>query len=372
MGVCFNNGSRGTIGPLKTTRNYPMRDLINTSLARQCLSLVVLVWLALPVLPANAAVEEDAAALIGARPNAGGPPVEITVRLLLLDIDSVDDKEQRFSIDAYVEIEWQDSRLATNTGSDGFRSFAHNEIWNPGLTIINDRGLSVTLPRVAEVDSGGKVVLRQRLAGQLAVDLKLHEFPFDTQDLAMIIVSYRYPPSELLFSENTELISNVETYSANGWGFEALEPAFSKFQVAAGGRGASQLTFTVRAKRDSGYYVLTLALPMALILFMAWMVHWIQPTVIPPRIGMSTATVFSLIALGVSFRLSLPKITYLTHADRFVVYSTLLVLLSLGVTVVATRLVGMDRVDAAHRVTTYARWSFPFIFALIMVMTFGA
>jgi hypothetical protein len=85
--------------------------------------------------------------------------------------------------------------------------------------------------------------------------------------------------------------------------------------------------------------------------------------------GMSTATVFSLIALGVSFRLSMPRIDYLTRADEFVIYSTLLVLLSLGVTVVATRWLNAGREALAERVTTIARWSFPAVFLLIVVLT---
>jgi hypothetical protein len=87
---------------------------------------------------------------------------------------------------------------------------------------------------------------------------------------------------------------------------------------------------------------------------------------------MSTATVFSLIALGVSFRLSLPQIDYLTQADRFVMYSTILVLISLGITVLATRWVNEDRLNDAVRLTLYTRWTFPLIFALIIVLTLRA
>ena len=131
------------------------------------------------------------------------------------------------------------------------------------------------------------------------------------------------------------------------------------------------LTFAVRAERAAGYYVLTLALPMTLILFLAWMVHWLPPDVIPARIGMSTATVFSLVALGVSFRLTLPKVTYLTHADHFVIYSTLVVLVSLGIAVAATRMLSLDREAAALRLTRYTRLAFPFIFGLIIFLSVG-
>lgn len=312
---------------------------------------------------------------VGERPHAGGPPEEIMVRFGLLDIDDIDDKEQRVSIDAYFEISWRDHRLAVGSAAEPtslVRTFSLSDIWTPGLTLVNDRGLSIMLPEVADVDNDGNVVLRQRISGRLAVELSLQDFPFDTQQLTIDFVSYRYGPSELVYSSGTEIVADPSTFSAEGWEFEILQPELSVFRLSKDGAGRSRLTFALTAHRDAGFYALTLALPMILILFMAWMVHWLQPTVVPARMGMSTATVFSLIALGVSFRLSLPQIDYLTLADRFVMYSTLLVLLSLGITVMATRWVNDGRESHAARMTTYTRWSFPLIFALIVALTLYA
>ena len=83
---------------------------------------------------------------------------------------------------------------------------------------------------------------------------------------------------------------------------------------------------------------------------------------------MASATVFSLIALGVSFRLTLPDIAYLTAADRFVLYSTLLVIASLAVTVASVRLVNKDKLEAAVQLTRQARWVFPFAYIGILAV----
>jgi hypothetical protein len=339
---------------------------------RKALIILAALILAGAALDSAAATEDDRDRRIGERPNSGGPPEEITINLGLLDIDAIDDKEQRFSVDAYFEIRWRDPRLAIDTdrglGRD-VRTFPISDIWTPGLTIVNDRGLSLMLPEVADADNNGNVVIRQRLSGRLAVDLNLQKFPFDTQRLTIDIVSYRHLMSELVFTEDTKFIADPSTFSADGWQFEILQPEHSIFRLDKDGAGTSKLTLAVEAKRNSGFFVLTLALPMTLILFMAWTVHWLQPTIVPARMGMSTATVFSLIALGVSFRLSLPQIDYLTQADRFVIYSTLLVLVSLGITVITTRWVNEDREVSAVRLTFYTRWAFPLIFAAIVALT---
>ena len=302
----------------------------------------------------------------GERPGAGGPPDEITLRAVLLDVDAIDDKAQRFSVDLYYELGWRDPRLAVPGNGEGVRSFPMDDIWHPRLTVINDRGLSLMLPRVADVDGAGNVIVRQRISGELAVDLDLRRFPFDTQQLGLVIVSYRYTPSEVVFSDASVFAGDPATFSADGWQFELQPLQQSVFRVSQARSDRPELTLPLTAGRQASFFVLTLALPMTLILFMAWTVHWLQPAIVPARMSMSTATVFSLIALGVSVRLSLPRVDYLTLADQFVIFSTLLVLLSLGITVIVTRWNHDGREDIARRLTRYARWGFPVIFVLII------
>jgi len=312
--------------------------------------------------------DEDRA---GTRPHSGGDPEAIAVGLGVLDIVDIDDRAQVFTADLFVHVEWQDPRLAVDGDTGGeLRTFPLDAIWHPRLTVINNRGLDLLLPEVATVDRQGNVVARQRLAGPLAVDLDLHDFPFDTQRLPIEIVSYQYSPSEIVFSEASKLVAKLDDLGGEGWNYAAVKPERSVYRLQEGGRGGSQMSFALMAERNAGYYLFTLALPMTLILFLAWMAHWLPVDVIPPRMGMATATVFSLIAFGVSFRLTLPKIPYLTDADRFALYSTLLILVSLAVTVTSIRWVSTDRKQAAERLTHQARLAFPFLYGLVVLLTF--
>jgi hypothetical protein len=312
-------------------------------------------------------------ALVSSRPNAGGGPEVITVRFGLIDVVDINDRAQRFEIDAFVEIHWQDERLAADSEVvPASRLLPIDEIWTPKLLVVNNRGLDLLLPEIAAVGRDGHVVMRQRLAGALAANLALKEFPFDTQHLGIDIVSYMYSPAELVFSDESELIANVGTFSAKGWSFAILDPEFAVYRLSEDGAGTSQLRFVVRANRNSGFYVLTLALPMTLILFLAWMAHWLPPEVTAPRLGMASATVFSLIAFGVSFRLTLPAIDYLTRADRFVVLSTLLVAASLAFTIATTRLASTERAEDATRLARRMQRWFPIAYLAILGLTFVA
>lgn len=306
----------------------------------------------------------------GTRPGFGNAADEITVTIGLLDIVDIDNQAQVFTLDIYVQIQWRDPRLAADDDEVSYlRTFPLNEIWTPRLAIVNDRGADLLFPEVATVDQLGNVTMRQRIAGPLAADLDLREFPFDTQRLPIEIVSYQYAPDELVFSDESMMVARIEDLSGVGWTFTAVEPERSIFRLRDTGRGSSQLTFAVLAKREASYYAITLALPMTLILLLAWLVHWLPPDLIPARMGMANATVFSLIALGVSMRMAMPEIGYLTTADRFVLYSTILLIASLAVTVVSTRWVSKDNLDAAVRLTRQARWTFPLFYIAILVTT---
>jgi hypothetical protein len=310
------------------------------------------------------------AEMAGTRPNAGGDPEQITLYVGLLDIAEIDDREQVFMADIYVQIEWQDSRLAVvSAARNDLRTVELDDIWHPRLTVINSRGLDRLFPETATVDTEGKVVVRQRLAGPLAVELDLRDFPFDAQRLTIEVVSYEYSPAEIVFSADSELVADLDRLSGDGWAYTATEMEPYEFRLRDGARAASALRFAVSAERKPAYFVFTLALPMTLILFLGWMVHWLPVDVIPARIGTASATVFSLIAFGVSFRLTLPKIAYLTDADRFVLYATLLVLVSLAVTIVTIRWTNTERIAAAERLTRQARLAFPVLFGLIVLLT---
>lgn len=316
-------------------------------------------------------LESNSPELIGDRPNSGGAATEVAISLYVIDIDSIDDVKQRFSIDFFVNISWQDSRLALEESlrAGRNRTLPLDEIWSPRGLIVNDRGLNRQLPLVADIDDLGRVQYRQRFSGDLAVDLDLREFPFDTQHLPITIVSYQYSPAEVRFASPTALSMDDRLSNADDWQYKMLEPEIGDFTIAAAGVVRPQLTIVIEAQRNARYYLLTMLLPITLILFMAWTAFWLQPNIIPPRIGISTASIFSLIAFGFSIRLSLPPVAYLTKTDVFVIGSMLMVFLALGVAVISSRWANSDRVESALRLNAIARWVYIGLFFAVVAAT---
>jgi len=307
--------------------------------------------------------------LIGQRPAGHDKPVEVTVHLHIFDIFSVDDVQQNFKADLFAQVTWLDPRLAMPAGQrrGQTRTLDLAAIWTPRVLVVNSRGLDFQLPRVADVDDFGNVRVQQRLSGAIASSFQLQEFPFDSQILSVDIVSYRYSPDEVAFTIVSEVTGGPDEFNAKGWKFRLLEPVVDVFTVPSVGAERSLLQFRIEGQRISKYFLLTMFLPMSLIVFMAWAAFWIQPELVPPRIGISTASIFSLIAFGFSIRLGLPQVSYLTRADIFVLGCTMLVFAALAVAVMGSRWANSERQAQAVSLNAYARWLYVLSFGVVVL-----
>jgi len=322
---------------------------------------------------AAADAEADAAQLgnpqlLGERPNSASGKTEVSLRVYLLDIDAIDDVNERFTVDLIARATWHDPRLALpeDRRSGQNRIVPLDDIWSPHALIVNSRELTPHLKQVADIDDLGNVEYTQRYSGELTVDLQLEEFPFDVQRLPIEIVAYQYTPDELQFNVDTNIIGRIEQFSIEGWAFRILKPEFGEVTIPELGIVRPQLTYVIEATRNWIYYVWTMLLPVSLIIFMSWTAFWLQPSIVPSRIAISTASVFSLMALGYSIRLRLPPVPYLTRADRFVIGCTLLVFLSLAVSVMGSRWAAANQEMRALRLNSTARWLYVGLYLLVV------
>lgn len=310
--------------------------------------------------------------MLGERPPNNGEPIIVEIGVFIFDIDDIDDVNQRFSVDMFIVGHWQDDRLALpETERKGLTRFMLlDDVWTPRLLFLNQRGLTPQLREGVQIDDLGNVKFQNRFIGNLAANLEFQDFPFDVQRLPIDIVSYQYTTDEMQFSPGSAMISLENSFSIDGWHLKQLEPEVDVFTVPVDGTKLPRLTYIIEAERDSRYYILTMLVPMALIIFMAWTVFWLQPNIVPSRIAISTASIFSLLALGVSLRLGLPKVSYLTKADIFVLGCTLMVFLALAVAVIGSRWANADRMEQALKLNAIARWVYMLLFVVVAIIAF--
>lgn len=308
---------------------------------------------------------------VSERPDPPGTPTKVEIGLYLLDLSAIDDLAQDFTIDFYVTARWRDGRLASGDGADDgpTRILPLTEVWNPAIGALNRRDVATLFPDTVRVDSRGNVEYAQRIQGQFASPLDLREFPTDEQTLVVRLASFRYGPDEVVLEIAPEKTGRRESLSIAGWRIGQLETEVAPRVVSTSSNGArAGAIYRLRAERQTTYYVLTLVIPLLLIALMAWSVFWIDPVFLNSQIGVSTASVFSLIAFRVSLNLSLPKVAYLTKADWFVLAITILVFAACGEAVLTGSLSKAGREDLAHAIDLWARWIYIGVLAAVFLV----
>ena len=134
----------------------------------------------------------------------------------------------------------------------------------------------------------------------------------------------------------------------------------------------SMTTCKVASRGHQGrhHYVIKAITPLALIVMMSWVVFWIDPKQVPNQLSVAVTTVLTLIAYHIALSGRLPEIPYLTHMDKFLFTSTVLVFMALIEVVITSHLASLNKLQLAHRIDLTARWAFPLLFISALGFSF--
>ncbi|MEE9576217.1 MAG: hypothetical protein V3W35_02300 [Gemmatimonadota bacterium] len=301
------------------------------------------------------------------RPDPEGVPTEMTVGAYLLDLHDINDAEQTFSADFFFVMAWRDERLLNVEG----RSLAGcrlpmESIWAPRLVIVNERTTSKSFEDHIYVGLDGHLEYSQRFRGVFTNRLDLRDFPMDRQTLSIRVVLGRTRAEDVTFVQD-ERTGFAEEFSIADWTVTGSSVGYEPFRLPTVDQYFPQVTYRVEVRRNRAYYAQKVFLPLILIICMSWAVFWIDPKLVPPQIGISTSAVLTLIAFLFSLAYTLPRLSYLTRADRFVMGATVLVFFAFGEALLSTGLAGRGREALALRIDRRSRIVFPTVFAVILL-----
>jgi hypothetical protein len=292
----------------------------------------------------------------------------------VLDIDDIDDASQSFAANVFIQLRWNDRRLANLGGST--REVQLAEIWNPRILLVNQQGhVSKSLPDIAQVDPDGTVIYRQRYTGSLSQPLDLSQFPMDKHNFTIHFGAAGYTDDQLEFSPDR--YGNIlggsisDDLSLPDWkvvSHESLVLPYTPIEAIH----TAGFAFRFEAERYVTYYIWQLILPLAVVVVMSWAAFWVGRENVGVRIGVATSSILTLIAQRFVLASLLPRLPYMTHMDYFTVGSTLLVFMALITVIFTSFLTGKEYDSLAHKVDISARITFPAIFlSLIAWFLYG-
>jgi hypothetical protein len=306
------------------------------------------------------------------RPDPEGTPTKVYIGIYLIDIISVDDVHQSFKADFWGILRWNDPRLAIANPSETqmLRHFDLEEIWHPMALIINQRSLSKYYDDYFRVDPAGNVQYMQRFYGEVSSPFELKDFPFDEQKLTLQLGSVRYGPDDIEFILDQQRIGMRDQLVLTGWSIGPAKAELKTEYLKVQDRDLARVDFIIEITRQEIFYIIKALIPLVLIIFMAWAVFFIDPTMIGPQIGIPTSSVFALILFNHRMSMLLPRVSYLTRLDRFILFSIILVFITLGESVLTAMLAQKGKKELALKIDKLAWRVYILLFAGVILYSF--
>jgi hypothetical protein len=299
------------------------------------------------------------------RPDPKGTPTKISVGIYVVDIKEVSDVSQSFNADFLITVQWRDPRLSTKSNPDLLAEcdLDINNIWNPRISIVNRKKIERVVENI-KIDPLGNIVYRVRFIGDMSSRFNLREFPFDKGLLNISLVSRGYSPDEVSFYVNKKRTGQSESFSIVEWKISPVKTNITTEYIDSRDHELSRFDLLLDASRYRGFYLWKVFFPLTFIVFMAGSVFWIDPLDLPAQIGVSTSSIITLIAFQFSLGYLLPKISYFTRADKFLVGSTVLVFLAMGEAIITSSLAKGGKLELSHKIDRWARVIYPAIFII--------
>ena len=281
----------------------------------------------------------------------------------MTDMTEVNGAEQSFSADVFMIATWHDPELVD--GSDQIRTLDYDDVWHPTLLIYNRRSVTESLPHEVMVRPDGTVTYLQRYTGDFSAPMDLREFPRDRQDFFVWLVApTRVGANVTLVPDESIVALRTEQLSISDWKVGEASLAVEEFQVAPGAPVNPGIKLSFPASRRVTYYTIQVLIPLVAIVMMAYAVFWVAPTVVPTRVGVVVTTMLTLIAYRFMLANHVPRLSYLTRLDWFMLGATVLVVLTLFTMAGTSYLVSREREPLVKKIDRAGRVLYPVVFAV--------
>lgn len=296
------------------------------------------------------------------RPLPGPKPVRVTASLNLVEVSGIRDREQELDVELYLYQSWEDRSLVRSSTASGLRTMSVGKHWIPNEEFIRTHAIKRESDGTFTVAPDGQVRYAQHVWVTLSADFDLRRFPFDEHVLPISLESFSYPAAELEFVATDRSVSSENLRVVEGWRLQEIRTRVERQLYPEENTRYSRFVAEIVVKRESGYYLWKIVLPLVLIIAMSWSVFWMDPRQLEAQMAVSVTSMLAVVAFNFAIADMLPKISYVTRMDVFIVLGYVFVFGAFVENLVTHVLCRKDRFQAADRVDQRCRLFFPAVF----------
>jgi hypothetical protein len=252
----------------------------------------------------------------------------VYIRVVFLKVGDIDTVKETFTADIFVQARWREPLLDGQTHLQP-DEIVWSKIWNPQLYV--DNSLSEpkeTLWRTVMWKNKKEAYIfeRRRLSGTFIECLELAQFPFDTQDITLTLVSER-SVRELTLEEDDIEISTVNVQSfidEQEWKlYSNVETRPETVNKIYQDDQSTHPSFSslCHVSRRFGFYVWNIFFVMFFICSMTFTTFAVVINKPENRLQLTFILLLTTITFKFAVNQSLPRISYLTYLDKYILCS---------------------------------------------------
>jgi hypothetical protein len=320
-------------------------------------------------------------------------PLQVQVGFNLMDITDVSEKQETIDFDGALYLNWIDTRLAYDQVEAGMLDFVSGDYshapsriyqgdfavkeifegWRPFIVIPNGIGDRSITNMTISVWPDGKVEYSETFYAKIETPMDLRMFPFDKHALEIYFHPINY--------KNDELILIPDDHLARKWNKNTGIAEWIQGDIIMGEAPTeiayfdeskdtiSEFSVIINIKREPLHVLVSIILPLVILVSLTWCVFWIdEGDTIFARVNILFIGILSVIAYYIIIQDNIPKISYLTLIDGFILTTFLVLATGVLITVIVHRFNEIGKGEIANKIDRICRWAFPLGYALITLL----
>ncbi|XP_072019835.1 glycine receptor subunit alpha-2-like isoform X2 [Amphiura filiformis] len=268
------------------------------------------------------------------RPANGGPAVQLAIGLFVESIDGISEATGDYSLTMFFRQNWNDSRLAYPAPDNEMITLKGNDmdkLWQPDTFFLYEKNAKlhhVTVTnKLMQIFPDGRIWLSTRVSVTLSCNMKLENFPMDSQKCTMNIMSYAYTTEDLELTIKDEDINIENGLSIPRFDLLNHTSSLTIEKYAVGPFSNAQVHFYFQRQMQA--FFLTVYIPTVLLVSIAWLSFWIDAKAAPARVALGITTVLTVTTMTAGIQETLPVVTYAKAIDVWLATCLIFVFTSL-------------------------------------------
>ncbi len=300
-------------------------------------------------------------------PNPDGA-TPVGIGLFVIEIAEIDPSDNTFQVDGFLDLTWCDPRERFNIEETGFEKeiFLERDVelklermWWPDVEFVNE-----IEPRRIEneeliIQPNGSIEYREKFSAKLATDYDMRRFPFDIQTLIIEIESFAWSSHDLIFVVEDDIVGFSDEFSIPEWEIIAIDEHLDTKKEVRDRNPYSEFVAEITVERDPGFYLTKIMIPLIIIVAISWAVFWMVGDGLADRMSVSFTGVLAAVAYQFIISEALPRHVYNTFMDAIVLFSFVVMTLTIIENIVVNNLHLQEKGDTAARIDKMSRYMFP-------------